>query len=194
MAVTTLTEERALSLLGSGVSAEQTASACGVTPSYISQLLSDAEFAGAVAEARYNNLARHNALDDKYEDLESKLLQTLSDVRPLLTRPMEILKAISVINNAKRRGSSAPANITPQNTVVQLVMPTVLMQKFQVNINNQVLVAGEQTLQTIQSSSLLNGRSTNPQDILAAQQLAALPNKDANHDTLQTVAYSNSST
>lgn len=149
------TEQRALKLLGGGYGPEVAATATGVTVSRISQLLSEPEFAAAVSELRFQNLNRHNERDDTYDTMETKLLAQLEDVLPLMMRPMEILKAIQVINAAKRRGQSAPDTVTQQNTVVNLTMPTLIMQKFTTNINNQVIQAGEQTLETIQSSSML---------------------------------------
>lgn len=149
------TEQRALKLLGGGYGPEVAATATGVTVSRISQLLSEPEFAAAVSELRFQNLNRHNERDDTYDTMETKLLAQLEDVLPLMMRPMEILKAIQVINAAKRRGQSAPDTVTQQNTVVNLTMPVLIMQKFTTNINNQVIQAGEQTLETIQSSSML---------------------------------------
>ncbi len=149
------TEERALKLLGSGCGPEVVATAIGVSVSRISQLLSEPEFAAAVSELRFQNLQKHNEMDSKYDTMESKLLTQLEDLLPLMMRPMEILKAIQVINAAKRRGQSAPESITHQNTVVNLVMPTQIVQRFTTNINNQVINAGNQTLETMQSSQML---------------------------------------
>lgn len=153
--VRSATEERALKLLGSGLGPEVVASAVGVSTSRISQLLSDPEFSEQVAELRFTSLQKHNDRDNEYDSLEDKLLKTLKDLLPLMMRPMEVLKAIQVINAAKRRGQSAPEQITHQNQVVNLVMPTFITQKFTTNINNQVIQAGSQTLETIQSGTLL---------------------------------------
>lgn len=150
------TEERALKLLGSGCGPEIVATAIGVTVGRISQLLSTPEFAAAVSELRFQHLQKHNEMDNAYDSMEEQLLTQLKDILPLMMRPMEILKAIQVINAAKRRGQSAPESITNQNTVVNLTMPAIIMQQFTTNINNQVVRAGNQTLETIQSSSMLN--------------------------------------
>ncbi len=149
------TEERALKLLGSGCGPEVVATAIGVSISRISQLLSNIEFAAAVSELRFQNLQKHNEMDNEYDTMEKTLVQNLKDVLPLMMRPMEILKAIQVINAAKRRGQSAPESITNQQTVVNLTMPKLIMQQFTTNINNQVIKAGSQTLETIQSGSML---------------------------------------
>jgi hypothetical protein len=154
------TEQRALTLLGSGLGAEVVASAAGVSISRISQLLSEPDFAAAVAELRFKSLSKHNERDNEYDEIESSLVARLKDLMPLMHRPMEVLKAIQVINAAKRRGQSAPDTLTNQSNVVNLVMPTMIVQKFTTNINNQVIQAGAQTLETMQSHKLLESSAS----------------------------------
>lgn len=149
------TEQRALALLGSGCGPEVVASALGVSASRISQLLSEESFAIEVANLRFQNLQKHNEIDSTYDALEKKLLGQLEDVLPLMMRPNDILRAVSVINGAKRRGQSAPEQITHQNQVVNLTMPIKIVQQFTTNIQNQVVQAGSQTLETIQAGALL---------------------------------------
>jgi predicted transcriptional regulator len=151
----TSTETRALSLLGAGVSPEQVAAALGVTPSAISQMLSREDFALAVSQLRYEALSKHNERDSTYDSLEDKLLLKLKDLLPLMMRPMEVLKALQVLNGAKRRGQSAPEQITNQQTVVNITMPTTIVNKFVTNSRNQVIQAGTQELETLQSGVLL---------------------------------------
>lgn len=155
MAAPTTTRDRALALLSQGIPAEQVAAACGVTASAISQLLSEEGFASEVATARYQNLQKHNERDCKYDSIEDKLVEKLDSLLPLMMRPMEVLKSIQVINAAKRRGSSAPDSITNQQTIVQIVMPTQVVERFTTNAANQVTRTGTQDLLTIQSGSLL---------------------------------------
>jgi hypothetical protein len=170
---TTSTETRALSLLGQGLGPEVVAAAVGVSVSRISQLLSAPEFSAQVAELRYENLAKHNTRDNAYDAMEDSLLEKLKDCLPYMMRPMEILKAIQIINAAKRRGSSAPEHITSQQTVVQLLMPTQILQNFTTNINNQVIKAGSQDLVTVQSASmnsLLSQMKKGIENVLPPQQ------------------------
>ena len=153
----TSTEERALSLLGAGVSAESTAAALGVSVSRISQLLSTEEFSSKVSELRFKNLSKHNERDSVLDSLEDKILERLDNSMGLCVRPMELTRMLQVVNAAKRRGSSTPEAITEKQQVVQLTMPTNILNNFsvQVNINNQVTQVGEQSLLTIQSGALL---------------------------------------
>ena len=153
-ATPTSTEDRALALLGQGVGPEMVASAIGVSVSRISQLLSQTEFAAAVADLRFQNLSKHNERDSKYDLLEDALIEKMKDCMIFMTRPMEIARVLQIINQAKRRGASAPEAITNQQTVVNLIMPTNIYQKFTVNANNQVIQAGQQQLITVQSGQM----------------------------------------
>jgi hypothetical protein len=152
---TSSTEEKALHLLGSGVASEQVASALGVTPSRIAQLLAEESFAVKVAALRYESLQKHNKRDGAYDSLEDQLLIKLERSLPLLIKPESILKAIAIVNGAKRRGQSAPQQVTNTQNVVNLILPQVIAQKFTVNLDNQVIRAGAQELLTMPSGNLL---------------------------------------
>lgn len=154
--ITSSTEERAIKLLGSGIKPEQVAMALGVEPSRISQLLSQDEFAVQVAEARYQNLAKHNIHDDKVDLLENEILDKLKASLVYVFHPMQLLKVLQVLNAAKRRGASTPESITNTNPVLVLNIPSVVINKFTTNINNQVIEAGNQKLVTIQSGTLMD--------------------------------------
>lgn len=150
----TATESRAIELLGQGLSAEVVAAAVGVTPGRISQLLSEQSFSDTVSELRYKNLSEQTSKDKKYDALESSLLNKMEESLPMMFKPMEILKAIQVINAAKRRGSIAPESLQQKSETVNLIMPTQILQHFTTNINNQVIKAGDQDLVTVQSGNM----------------------------------------
>ena len=158
--VPTSTEDRALALLGSGITPSTVAASLGVSESRISQLLSNDTFAARVAELRYESLQKHNLRDSSYDSLEDELLEKMKDCIPLMHRPMEILKAISVINAAKRRGQSNPESITEKQQIIQLQIPVQIINKFSTNIQGQVteITTSEDnqshSLLTIQSGSL----------------------------------------
>ena len=151
----TTTRDRAIALLGQGVAPAQVASACGVTESAISQLVSDEEVAKQITELRFQNLQKFNERDSQYDSIEDKLITKLDGMIGMMFKPMEVLKSIQVINAAKRRGSSAPEHITGQQTIVNVILPAHIAQKFTVNSANQVINAGGQDLLTIQSGDLL---------------------------------------
>jgi hypothetical protein len=162
------TQLRILELLGTGLSPEIVASAAGVTPSYISQLLSEESFSKQVTQLRFDNLQAANARDRAYDDIEDKLIEKMRDLLPMMYKPLEVLRAIREINGAKRRGSAAPESIINiNNTVVNLTIPNQILQRFIVNAANQVVEvsaqednpsnpnSSAQTLVTMPSSQLL---------------------------------------
>lgn len=157
--ITSLTEERACVLLGSGLPPETVAATLGVTVSRISQLLAKEDFAVEVTKLRFEVLQKHNARDLSYDQLEDKLIQKLEDLLPLMVRPLEVLRAIQVVNAAKRRGTSTLGEGSPlevgAGTQITLTIPTKIVNKFTLNIHNQVVQAGEQSLVTIQPKELL---------------------------------------
>ena len=153
--ISTSIEERAMTLLGSGVNADSVANALGVTPSRISQLLAEKTFASKVSALRYESLQKHNKRDGRYDTLEDKLITKLEKSLPLLIRPESILKAISVVSGVKRRGQSTPEQVTNQQNIVNIILPQVIKQKFAIDINNQVIKAGDQELHTMPSGNLL---------------------------------------
>ena len=157
-AVLTATENRALELLGNGVSPEQTAAALGVSPSRISQMLSVDSFAQAVTQRRYEALCKHNERDSSYDSLEDKLLVKMRDLLPMMMRPMEILKALQVINQAKRRGSNHIDGSAEQKPIIELTIPVTILQQFTTNQLGQVVQAGSQSLETMQAGALLTRR------------------------------------
>ena len=61
--VTSTTEEKALDLLGKGIANEIVASALGVTPARITQLLADENFAAEVQKRRFLNLQKNTMRD-----------------------------------------------------------------------------------------------------------------------------------
>lgn len=187
------TEERALNLLGSGVSMEATASACGVSVSRISQLLSSEEFAGKVAALRYEALQKHNKQDAELDSLESLLTDKFKESIPLMMRPMEILKGLQVINAAKRRGSERVEAVEAKAKVVNIVLPSVIVNNFTkdaitTNIHNQVVSIsandgnGMMDLTTIQSNSLLNEYKKEQQAQLTTESIS---NEDSKPRAIQ---------
>lgn len=152
--VVSVLEDRAATLLGSGLPPATVAASLGCSESYLSQLLSTDTFAARVASLRYEALAKHNERDTSYDTMEDELLNRLKDCLPLMHKPMEILKAIQIINAAKRRGTSTPDAILEKQETVRLVMPVQIVQRFTTNIQNQVIQAGSQELLTIQSGTL----------------------------------------
>lgn len=163
--VTTANEDRALSLLGSGTSAAQTASALGVTESYISQLLSRDDFSREVIKRKCEVLERHNKRDNKYDALEDTILDKMHEGIAMVFDPMKLARLLQVTNAAKRRGVGADSNVSQVTTSISLVLPQVIIEKFSANTYNQVIEAGDQQLITMQVGTLLERLKGKQNDI-----------------------------
>lgn len=150
---------RICKLLGQGIEAHRVASAIGCDPSYISQLLSDDAFKAQVQEYKLANLTEATARDRRYDAIEDKLLSKIEgdiDNNPLAFKTTtEKVRNLVAINGLKRRGANGDSQVATVNqTVVQLVLPTQLMQRYVKDINNQIVQAGDKNLLTMQSSQL----------------------------------------
>ena len=174
-------QDRVIQLLGSGLSAEVVATAVGCEPSYISQLLADDEFAKKVSELRIQNLQAATKRDNKWDEIEDKLLDKLKDSVEYIMKPREILAALATVNSAKRRGATAQESLTINNTVVNLTLPQKAVHNFVVNQTNQVIGVNDQSLLTMPS---MNVKSLLQQakSLADTQNLANLENKDGPQD------------
>jgi hypothetical protein len=147
-----------LKLLGDGHPNAVVASAVGVTESYVSQLLADENFVLEVSKLRLAKLAKHSEQDELYDDLEFKLAKKLNGLLDYVMDPMKVMKMLAEMNKLKRRNHSTSEGIAGQATVIQLQLPQAIRQKLEVkvNINNQVLQIGEQSMTTATIGALNN--------------------------------------
>lgn len=160
------TAARILEMLGNGLQPEIVATASGVSPAYVSQLLSEESFSRQVTEKRFLNLQAATTRDRSYDSLEDKLLEKMEDLLPLMYKPMEVLRAISIINTAKRRGSGVPESQVINNTIVQLQLPDIILNHFVKNETNQVIATGNQQLITIGAEKLTEKLSAHKLGVL----------------------------
>lgn len=120
----------------------------GLTPSAVTQAITANP---TIAEQPL--LEKHARLDDKYDEIEDKLLDQLKKTIPLLLRPGEIANVLTRVNQAKRRGGPLKATQAAP-TVLQLNLPVAIQNRFVLNSANQVVTAGAQDLVTIPSAAV----------------------------------------
>ena len=132
-------QQKALSLLGQGVSAVMVASTLGVSEGLVSQFLAEPRFANEVVKLKLATLQKQTSVDNKYLEFEDRLLDKFGKVIPMMTKPMEILKGLQVLNATKRRGmADAPANLHASQ-VVTINLPTHIHAQFITNTHNQIV-------------------------------------------------------
>lgn len=135
-------EAKALSLLGRNFPQEAVAKALGVTPGRVSQMMADEEFAAEVAALRYQNLQAHTERDERIDRIEDKLLDKIEKAMPMLSiqDPVKVVKIWKEFNNAKRRGTVAEgSNNLVSQTIINLTLPTQIINKYRSNDKSQVI-------------------------------------------------------
>lgn len=181
---TSNTEEKVIQMMGQGYTAEIIAATLGITPSRVSQIVSDPAVASVIQGMRFENLQKHNERDDKLDSLEDKLIDSLAQTVSYLQDPMKIAHVFSKVNGAKRRGTSAPEQAVQHQTVINLNLPQVIVQHFSRGANNEITKVintdgSTKSLVTMQSGELLKRARENSgetYDVLPTQAGTASPN------------------
>jgi len=147
-------KEKILELLGLNIPNNIVAQAVGVSDSYVSQLMSDEAFAVQVQTLRLRNLSESATRDGKWNGLEDKLLEKLEQLLPMsFTKPAELLRALQVVNAAKRRASATEGlGLHTPSSVVPLVLPMIFAPKLQINTQGQVIEVDGRSIATMPAS------------------------------------------
>lgn len=161
-------------LLGQGLSNSVVASAVGCSPSYITQLMEDEEFAREVQLRLAGKAKEGIARDGKWDDLENATLDRLKQVVHLVTRPSDLVRIAGIANNAKRMARELGNTGDITAPIVNLNLPEGAVIKFQMNSQAQVVeIDGRSTaaLPTNQLARLLAEKKqkqleNSPNDIL----------------------------
>lgn len=147
--------EKVISLAGAGVSQVIIAEACGVTPSYVSQLLEEDAVRSEVAKLRSQRVEAAITHDDSLDSAEKKALSRMVSQLPFM-KPNETINAFRAVNAAKRQsesgklGEQAPI----QADLVTIVLPKAAKIFMQVNSENQAVSIDGTTMAPLPSRAL----------------------------------------
>lgn len=147
-------EERAVTLLASGISPSKVAEICDVDPSRISQLMDSPAFKSQLGEAKFEQATKYTSIDQKLNDLEETVIDGLSATIGMVLDPLKLARVLQVVNGAKRRGTQLLGDGLDHVPVVSLTLPVKVINNFVVNSSNQVVQAGGEDLITIQPSQM----------------------------------------
>jgi DNA-binding CsgD family transcriptional regulator len=148
-------EERVLKLLADGHSQTIVASTLGLQHGTISGYLSNDDFREELARRKAIVLEKYKKLDDGYDRAESVLLEKLEANLMFLTRPMEIVAALTRINAMKRRlGVSEAGSSNPASTVVNITLPVQIVHKFTTTAAGHIVGIDDKSLVTIPSGQM----------------------------------------
>jgi len=168
---TTNTKGRAFELLRKGLRPMEVARALEVSPGLISQYMEDEEFKeGVRAGLALRSLAR-TARDEKIDSLEDAALAQLERVLPFVTKPMEALQAVKVLNSLQRRaevdGGTGESAADVDTVILHLpksVRTVAVAMKF--NTSNEVVEVGGRELRTMQPTGVMGALESMRQERL----------------------------
>lgn len=147
-------------LLGRNLSPAQVCQLANVTPAYVSQLLSDAEFSARVDAQRIASLqnasnqeSRASRVYDQYLDLEEQLLRNIAQQLPLM-RTGEKVRLLQAISQKKAPPPPVAPATTVNNNLVNISLPAVAMQRFTTNANKDIVAIGDTSLTPLDSPAL----------------------------------------
>lgn len=147
-----------MNLLASGVGELETAKACGVDASLVSQYKAEPDFMAQLHEKI--NIAMQDAvqIDENYVQTEKTLSQRLKDQSHLMFDPNMVLRTLAFLNKVQRKTQPVMPGVGNtdgiQSRPVTLVLPTVIVKQYVKNPNNEILGVGEKSLNTLNSTSL----------------------------------------
>ena len=179
-----ISDEKIKELLGSGLPRATVASAVGCSESYITQLMSQQEFAEDVIARRTTSLTAHSRRDQGIDVIEDKLIERIGELvdNNHIYKPNEVMRAFQVINAAKRRGISANEHLHSHQTVVNLTIPPQFLKKFSgytINGHGEVVESEGQTLVSMPANQVLrqlvDGSGTQEQKAIYEQTARHLP-------------------
>jgi hypothetical protein len=151
-------KSRAMQLLGSGLSPEIVGTTLGCASEYIHQLLAEDDFRQRVTALRIEALTADTARDKNIDEIEDSLIAKLKENIDYLVSTKDILRAFVFVNAAKRRGVKATDGTVINNTVVNLMLPPAIIQKFATNRLGEVIEVEGKSLVTVSPQELLAKR------------------------------------
>lgn len=160
--------EQIVEFLSKGFNNVQVSQICGCTPSYVSQVAE--ERAEDIAVARAIVTIQKQEIDKSLNDLEESVLERLKAVLPFETNTTVLLRALQVLNTAKRK--SEPEPIVSHNTTnvanqTILVMPTRFIQPVQTE--DSIVLNGNNEIVEIEGRPLINASSNAINNMLNSQ-------------------------
>jgi hypothetical protein len=148
--------DRVMELLCSGLSQKVTAETVGCTEGYVSQLMDIPAFKETVLAKKAEQAQRYIRMDNKMDELEDIALNRMKQVIQTCFKPLELSTIHSRLNAAKRRSVGAAQAQGKANTVVNIIMPAAMRERYGVvvDVNNRVVRIGSDTMVPASASTV----------------------------------------
>lgn len=155
MSQSSSTRDHALTLLSQNISPSQVAAACGVSESAISQLLSDEDFAAALADRTQAATAQDLAYDSRLDEAESLYLANIEKRAPFANL-QQSLQAFRILNQARRRKDSRIQAPQGGGVAVTINVPVSILPQYVKNANAEIIEVDGRTMLSATPSTVEN--------------------------------------
>lgn len=151
-----VTKDRLLGYLAAGVSQTAAASAVGVDPSYVSQLLEQDDFKIALVERSAGRLQKAIDHDESIESLETKAARVIEQKLPFVRNALEAARIFQILNSSKKRAVASPDSSQGAGGVqsVTIVLPKAAAVSLRMNTQNQVIEVEGRAMAPLPSRNL----------------------------------------
>lgn len=126
--------ENILKFLSLGLPQEAVAAKLNISPGLVSQIANEAEIKQKVTEAQLKFLDAATERDQKYNELEDALLEKAKKSLPSIFKPQDILRALTAINKAERRGATSQQMAEILNKKEQAIVEIDLPERIRTKI------------------------------------------------------------
>lgn len=142
-------------MLAAGKSHSEIAASLGVTQSAIAQAAKTDAVQNLLVTAKEKQPDIARDLDSRYDAVESALLAKFEQqLNSTFLKPAELLRAMATLNGMKRRTGALNPERPPATTVVQLIMPTQIVNKMQVSPQGEIVAIDGRDLITAQPAQV----------------------------------------
>lgn len=131
--------DRILALLGAGLSGSVVASAVGVTPAYVSQLLEDEDFRLEVSIRRAGKAEVAMEVDSSWDSVEKLAIDKMKMLLPMINKPGDLIRIAQIANAAKRTSRELEGSEHSSAPTVSFTLPAGAQVHFQMNSESQVI-------------------------------------------------------
>ena len=149
--------ERAISLLGGGISQKQVADTLGVTESWISQLMAEDSTLAAVTQLRGIELESRLEQDKQAETAEAAALKAVMSRIALVRSPLEAARIYQILNKRTQKvglSTAAMDDASAQQVTITLPASAKAVLSISLNGQNQVIDIDGQTTAPLPSRAL----------------------------------------
>lgn len=173
--MSTSVRDKVIAYAGQGIAPAVIATACGVTPAYISQLLDLEDVKSEISQVRAGKLEDAIAADTAVETVEKAALAQIKAKLPFVKDAVSAARIFTALNNAKKKATPNEQNMDAVSAQqVTVTIPRGAALHFKINEVNQVIEVEGRIMAPLPSRSLADLQKRVSQSKLGVSDAAVL--------------------